>query len=99
MGFPMSETVVRVKTKEITKARVICHKCHTVVEVPIDRLAAEFGGEQCRFCGTYFTDKVESRANLIVAFAKALNDLTALADEFEIELVISERPSSEQPET
>jgi hypothetical protein len=87
MRVLLSEKASRVLLSEIKTVRVICQKCKTVVEVPVEKLGAMFKSGECRFCSQSFKDDNLSGLSLLEDLSKCLNLLIGIGGQVQIELV------------
>jgi hypothetical protein len=97
----MSESMLNVPLKELTKLRVTCHgkipvtgaadvPCGMVYEVPLQHLAAAFPNCACPVCGTSFRQPPR-KADPFGPFATALDTLLKLP-QAEVGFLISAPP-------
>jgi hypothetical protein len=80
----MSETIFRFKIDELEAVKLICTKCRTAIEMPIDRLAVvPAPGPKCPDCGAHFTGSQSPDPLALLGSAiKALKGNKAVEVEF-----------------
>jgi hypothetical protein len=87
----MVEQFCRVQLDELRHARIVCPKCGTALEVPMDRLALFSGGVQCTggcghvLCGGGGTDRESVELSRL---GKAVEALLGMKSRFSVEFLI-----------
>ncbi|HLK60045.1 MAG TPA: hypothetical protein VKU00_26025 [Chthonomonadaceae bacterium] len=84
----MSEQLLKVLLEEIKSVRVICQKCHTIVELPIEAIGEKFASQQCPFCKNSFTVAGVVPPDPFHTLALALQSLQKISSQVKIEFVV-----------
>lgn len=84
----MSERLLRVLLSEIKTLRIVCQKCKTVVEVPVEKLDTKFTNGACRFCGETFRSEAIPDSDLLGKLGNTLTLLRSIENHVQIEISI-----------
>jgi hypothetical protein len=83
----MSEQVLRILLSEIQTVRVICQKCKTVVEVPIENMKVTFANGECHFCHASFNTMNIPNYDALGDLARAITEANRLSS-VSVEMVL-----------
>jgi ribosomal protein L37AE/L43A len=85
----MGEHVFRFLLSELKAARLVCQKCGTVTEVPVDRLGPRHGGWHCPACQAPFY--AAGAGDPVQQLAAVIQGLNGIKDKVQVEFLLPEK--------